>query len=509
MATDASWPGTQSVALLKTGFLLAVGFFAGGQVLSLAQRLDPGSAVSLALLALVPVGYLLVVRTVLRSETDKTQNRSRRKTMKSLTVTSHQPAGVRLAGRAQMAGGTNDVRYVIGSLLGLLLPAVAIGLIVVRTEEMPRVVSVWPLLAALGASAATWWLQGLIVAVLARPQLGGFRVKDMFRVYMAGTFVALVSPIRGAEIPYEVYLLKRLGLSAGEGSNVVLTRVLLDAAVLTPAALVAAFALYSHALPEVQNPGLLLAAAVVLAAVAFLVRRRVLERAGKGTGPLGGSGWQAKARVKISVFLRDARRSFASYWRPGHRATLAYAVALAVVYWGFRLSAGPLALMAVGWSGDWLPVVGAQLLLASFVLPFVPTPGGGGARELGLAALLSGYVPGGQLLSGIVVHTAVTHWLPLIAGAFFAGQELRRRNVLSGNQEPEKDTAASDDRRAHRAQHLAGEAYELVKALRAILNVEGLYVPSFPAHPHRALDSHGLHRFGAAQRLHEERLCVR
>ncbi len=370
--------------------------------------------------------------------------------------------------------------YVIGPLLGLLLPALTIGLIAVRTEEVPRVVSVWPLLAALGASAATWWLQGLIVAVLARPQLDSLRVGDMFRVYMAGTFVALVSPIRGAEIPYEVYLLKRLGLSAGEGSNVVVTRVLLDAAVLTPAALVAAFALYSSALPEVQNPGLFLAglaSAVALAAVAFLVRRRIRGSGGKRTLRLGGSVWQAKAGAKISGFLRDMRRSFASYWRPGHRATLAYAIALAIVYWAFRLSAGPLALMAVGWSGDWLPVVGAQLLLASFVLPFVPTPGGGGARELGLAALLSGYVPEGQLLSGIVVHTVLSHWLPLIAGAFFAGHELRRgtfrrgggrnaagqgvhaeanaqvllaapritsprRYVLSGNQEPEENMAA-------------------------------------------------------------------
>ncbi len=82
--------------------------------------------------------------------------------------------------------------------------------------------------------------------------------------------------------------------------------------------------------------------------------------------------------------------------------------------------------MTVGWSGDWLPVVVAQLLLVSFVLPFAPTPGGGGARELGLAALLSGYVQEGQLLSGLIVHTAVSHWLPLVASAFFAGHELWR-----------------------------------------------------------------------------------
>ena len=321
-------------------------------------------------------------------------------------------------------------RYVCaaGALLGVLLTVLAVELIAVRTEELSRVVSIWPLLAALGTSVVTWLLQGLIYAVLAQPQLKSLRMGDMFRVEMAGLFVALISPIRGAELPYKAYLLKRLGLSAGEGSNVVVTRVLLDAVVLTPAALVA-LALYSSALPEVHNPNLLLAGLVItvtLTTFVFLICRRVWRRPGGRTLPPSGSGWQAKAGAKISGFLRDVRRSFASYWRPGQRATLIYAVALTTVYWAFRLSAGPLALMAVGWSGYWIPVVVAQLLLVSFVLPLVPTPGGGGVRELGLAALLLGYVPEGKLLSGLIVYTGLTHWLPLITSAFFAGHELWR-----------------------------------------------------------------------------------
>src|SRR5215211_277381 len=318
--------------------------------------------------------------------------------------------------------------YVIGALLGLLLPASVIVLIAATADEMPRLVSIWPLLAALATSVVTWWLQGLIYSVLARSHLKNPRVGNMFRVDMAGLFVALVSPIRGAELPYKAYLLSRLGFSAGEGSNMVVTRVLLDAVILTPAALLA-LARYSSALPEVRNLNLLLAglgATVVLAAVAVLVRRRVRGRVRGRTLRLGGWRWQVRVGAKVSGFLRDMHRSFASYWRPGHRATLLYAIGLTAVYWVLRLSVGPMALIAVGWSGDWLPVVVAQLLLASFVLPFAPTPGGGGARELGLAALLSGYVPEGQLLSGLVVHTALSHWLPLIASAFFAGHELRR-----------------------------------------------------------------------------------
>ena len=320
--------------------------------------------------------------------------------------------------------------YATGALLSVCLTALAVGLIVaVGVGERPRVVSLWPLLAALGASVVTWWLQGLIYAVLARPRLKGLEVGDMFRVEMAGLFVALMSPIRGAELPYKAYLLKQLGLSAGEGTNLVVTRVLLDAVVLTPAAL-AALALYSPVLPEVQGSNLLLAflaITVTLATLIYLICGRAPRQSG--------SGWQARAGAKISGFLGDARRSFASYRRPGNRATLVYAVALTAVYWVFRLAAGPLALMAVGWSGDWIPVVAAQLLLVSFVLPFVPTPGGGGVRELGLATLLSGYVPEGQLLGGLILYTAASYWLPLIASAFFAGHELWRETFRGGERE--------------------------------------------------------------------------
>jgi uncharacterized protein (TIRG00374 family) len=317
--------------------------------------------------------------------------------------------------------------YTAGALLGVLLTALAAVVIAVRADEIPRVVSVWPLLAALGTSLVTWWLQAVIYAMLARPQLKSLRVRDMFSVEMAGLFVALISPIRGAELPYKVYLLRRLGLSAGEGTNVVVTRVLLDGAVLTPAALVGLM-LHSRS-SGVQDLRLLVALVVIaatLAAVICLVRRSVWRRPGSTTSRPGGSGWQEKGRAQVSTFFANVRKSSASYWRRGHRTTLVYAVALATIYWALRLCAGPLALMAVGWSGDWIPVVVAQLFLVSFVLPFAPTPGGGGVRELGLVVLLSGYVPEGQLLSGLVVYTALSHWLPLIASAFFAGHELGR-----------------------------------------------------------------------------------
>jgi uncharacterized protein (TIRG00374 family) len=345
--------------------------------------------------------------------------------------------------------------YAAGALLGVLLTVAATLFIIMRTEETPRVVSVWPLLVALGASVATWWLQGWIVAVLARPWLGRLRVLDTFRVYMAGTFVAGISPIRGAEIPCEVYLLKRLGLSTGEGSAVVGTRVLLDVAVLTPAAL-CGLAL-TTGLPEVGNVELLLAGLAIAGTSALVVlgrgRSRLTAAQTADPGRLTG------ARAKVYDFFGDVRRSIDSYWRRGYRTTVAYAVALTVVYWAFRLSSGPLALMAVGWSGDWIPVILAQLLLASLILPLAPTPGGSGARELGLAALLSAYVPEEQLLSGIVVYTVLTYYLPVVVGALFAGRRLWREVFRSG------EGRKAAHRRARAGTATSGPAHRRTRAV--------------------------------------------
>jgi glycosyltransferase 2 family protein len=247
----------------------------------------------------------------------------------------------------------------------------------------------------------------------------------MVRVYMAGGFVWGISPIRGAEVPFEVYLLKRLGLSVGEGSTVVVTRILLDIVVLTPAAL--SGLVLTFALPKLQHPPLLLAGSAIAgltAAIILLVRGRGRRKPRSSKPSPSGSGWLARGRAKISRFFEDMQKSIALFWSRGHRATLVYAGTLTIVYWALRLSLGPLALVAAGWSGDWIPVLVAQLLLFSLVLPLAPTPGGSGAREFGFAALLTAFVPEEQLLSGTVIYAGLAYGLPVIAGAFFVGRQL-------------------------------------------------------------------------------------
>lgn len=306
--------------------------------------------------------------------------------------------------------------------MGLLLTVSAVVFIAVRAEEIPQVVNFWPLGLAAGVAVVGWGLQGFISAVIAHPRIKSLRVPDMTYIYLVGAFVGGISPVRGAEIPVEVILLRRLGLSAGEGSTVMISKGILNASVVFVGSIVAL--IVTRRFPKVEGANLIVAALVlggVWALAAFLWRRRsrrAAERARRTETPAAHHGW----RKKVAHFFRDMWSSFALLWRREHRMIVAYAVALTMVYWAVRLSLGPLALMAGGYSGDWVPVVVAQLLLTSFVLPFTPTPGASGAAELGFAALLTAYVPDNQLLNGVVIWRGLTHYLPVLAGALFASR---------------------------------------------------------------------------------------
>ena len=316
--------------------------------------------------------------------------------------------------------------YVLGTALGIILTVGAIVLVVSQTDHMPRVEKVWPLALAVGASLLAWVLMGVVSALLAFPNLKTLRVRDMVYIYLAGAFVGGLSPIRGLEIPYEVYLLKKLGLSAGEGSTVIITRGLLNITVIILATVGAL--IFSPKLPSIGSWKLLAAGlgiAVAWATITALIRR-FRRRAGGGHEHRHYRGWREKVRERVVTFFGDMRKSFTLLWRAENRTVLVFSGLIMLFYWGVRLSFGPLALMAGGYSGNLIPIVVAQLLLISFVLPVAPTPGGSGAAELGFAALISSHVSGNFLSSGVIIYTGLTHYLPVIVGAFFVGLYLWR-----------------------------------------------------------------------------------
>lgn len=95
------------------------------------------------------------------------------------------------------------------------------------------------------------------------------------------------------------------------------------------------------------------------------------------------------------------------------------------IYWFLFFLIAPLLLLAMGIELDFVLVIIIQVLIF-FVLPFLPTPGGSGAAELGFASLFSFFVP--EHLLGIYVGgwRLLTFYVNIIIGAFFSLIELRK-----------------------------------------------------------------------------------
>ena len=333
-----------------------------------------------------------------------------------------------------VAGFISRHRYTVGALLSILLTGAAVAVVAIRAEKPPEIVSYWPLVLAVAASFVSWWLQGLISAVLAQPHLDKLHVADMTRVYLAGAFVGGISPVRGGEIPVEVLLLRRIGLSTAQGSTVVVTRGLLNVSVVTVAT--AGALIFAPDLAKVGSWKLLggaVAVGVIWALLTLLTRRSKSPgrtAAGEVSSPeesvLEEPGRWARWRNIITSFLSDMRGTFGLFLHPGNRRLLIISSLLMLFYWAVRLSFGPLALIAAGYTGDWVPIVVAQLLLVSFVLPFAPTPGGSGAVELGFTALVAAYAPATVVLSGVIIYSGLTHYLPTLVGGIFTGRQIFR-----------------------------------------------------------------------------------
>lgn len=301
-------------------------------------------------------------------------------------------------------------RATLGVTLGLCSSLAALWFLSSRLHGTPRVVDLWPLLAGAGLSVGCWVVQGIVMYILARPQLESARARDMIRIYLAAAFVGGISPIRGAEIPYEVYLLRRTGLPVGLSGGVVFTRGMLNSSVVAAGSIIGA--LFFSGLPNTGNKTFLLGIIPLVGVwvlVGWVVRRT--KEGGRAEG--------TNLRARITNLYRDVREGFARIWRQGIRV-IAVCAALMIFYWALRLSIGPLALMSAGWSGNWMPVIVAQMILTSFIVPLVPTPGGSGGAELSFAALVAPFVRPTELLSGVLIWRILTYFLLVAVGAFFA-----------------------------------------------------------------------------------------
>jgi uncharacterized protein (TIRG00374 family) len=298
-------------------------------------------------------------------------------------------------------------------------------------------VEIWPIAAAIAAMVLVWFIQGTVMALLARPRLESTKVLGMTRIYLQSQAAAAVTPFAGGELAYQLLELGRLGLPADLGGAVLTIKSVFNGAVLVIGAAVGVlfirrvpFVGSSSGLPA-SNIKVLLGAIVTIAAaftlVALVVRKRRRTSQSEEERPEERRTWQVNISVlreKMLDFLRHLRDSMVWIWRQEPRVVFA-CLGLMVLYWALYPLLGTLALRAAGWNGDdWSLVFLAQFVLF-LVIPFAPTPGNSGAAEIAFVALMSDYVPDDALLGGMVIWRILNHYSELVLGAILAGRYIQ------------------------------------------------------------------------------------
>lgn len=342
--------------------------------------------------------------------------------------------------RPAVAGTLDPKRLRTGLLIAVAI-GVTVGLAVALLTGGPAVLEaarrlplVW-LLAALGLSVGSWLGQGVGFAALTHSGVRAKNILPMTSAFLGGDFPALVSPFGSGGIPGGVFCLTREGLSAGEASAIITVHSLLTGAFFVIMGAAAAVLLPlrsagSSALVWTGFAAIVAGVGVVVwvalrphDAVAFVRRAVSGRRIGHLLGHDRAERLVAGAEHEAELFAGNVRVLMRE--RPG---------ALAISFAGLFLSriclvvALPVVLYGLGWRGDVVPLlataVGAMALAVAS-----PTPGGSGAVEAALTALLATQTTAPMAAAAALLWRGITYYTELVAGwvAFSRYIAMKRR----------------------------------------------------------------------------------
>jgi undecaprenyl-diphosphatase len=137
--------------------------------------------------------------------------------------------------------------------------------------------------------------------------------------------------------------------------------------------------------------------------------------------------WSPLGRARVLPAARQAAQSLLAALRHPTQAILVLGGAVGVT--GSYVLALLCSLRAFGATPPLLDV-GAAYLVGTAIGAASPTPGGLGAIEAALVAVLLHFgVPGGPAVTGVLAFRLVTYWLPILTGVP-AARALRRDGVL-------------------------------------------------------------------------------
>jgi len=291
---------------------------------------------------------------------------------------------------------------------------------------------------------AAWLSQGIAFFLLSRAIGKRPGVFAMVKVYLIGNFAGYVTPFGMAAPPTQIYFLTRTGFSAGEAAAVSGARALLSGwffGLMGPIILI----FFSRELPAAAwtkaFTGILgLIFVVTLVFLYFLWKPDKLKKLSSGLSSISLLQKHIAAEklehitARLTEEIEKMHGNFLLIF--GKKPFVAIGAFICNIFsWVAVLAIVPILLIGLGWQGNFYDLIFREFILHCLV-PLSPTPGGSGAAELGLTALLYTLVPKHILGVSVIIWRFITYYLTLIVGGFLfftaGGKEHRSRGVISG-----------------------------------------------------------------------------
>ncbi len=313
-----------------------------------------------------------------------------------------------------------------GVLLAVAI-GITVGVAVAVVIDGPAVLAgirkispVWALV-ALVMSALSWLGQGIGFAALTSRGVKG-NVVSMTRAFLGGDFPALVTPFGSGGIPGGVFCLTREGLSAGEASAVIAMHSLLTGAFFVLVGVVAAVTLPvrgagSSVLVWSGFTGILGAVVLIVwmvlhpqRATGWLKRFLAGHRVRRVLGDERADRIQAAAEREAEEFSASVKNL--TNERPGAVALSLAGLAVSRV---LLIGTLPVIMYGLGWRGDIVPLIATAIGAMALAIAS-PTPGGSGAVEAALVALLATQTSAPMAAAAALLWRAITYYTELLAG---------------------------------------------------------------------------------------------
>ena len=240
------------------------------------------------------------------------------------------------------------------------------------------------------------------LVLLTRVLKSAVRLKPLVLLSLRANFVGGTTSFGGVEIPYQIFALRRQGLTLPEATSVILVKGVVHTSVLVLVALTALLPATGSAITPLQR--WLVIAAVVLTAIAWVIGSLWVRR------PIG----IEQLPQRFHKTIHAGRDAFREFHKAGGRVWLGVLVSQ-VVYWVAMFAIIPFILIGLGWHGRPFSIITGQAVL-QVIMPLSPLAGGAGIAELGYLALIGPVAAETIRVPSLILWRLATWLIPVAVG---------------------------------------------------------------------------------------------